>query len=539
MKRVFIYALALSSVFFACSDNDSDEVDNLKKQLEAEQNKTVSDVTFEGDNMVIAFSNGTKTTMTASSVIEGAKGETGNGIATITFNKETGVLAITMTNGTKTEFNIVETLDGRVAVLKEDSNGACYIKTLYLGAVPLIENTYDEDFNLKKSIISTNIDGMILKTNEVEKTYTAGKLTGIKTAEYAMESAVKYTTEYLNDESYVYFNEFKSDYIQDGYAYIYSWSSGNEYFYEKYIAFTVDKGSFYKEPTTTTGVYTLFVYQTSRVIGGTTYYLYNKYSYARQSGVPSSGYYKESDNVVYGMNYESFYTNSGSEYWYIAYRKYTKTGTYQIGDKTSEKSYQIECNDNNQIVKAYSSDTRYIQYTYANSKLSKAEEFENNTSTSQYVTFIYTNGLLTSVKDEDDIEIMKTEYDSNKNPIAIYAYYGATTGEVFDPWSDPNDPWKEAERFEAGLRLLAKIEYYDYKNPLGNTVGAVWSILNDYKINNAIKRVTTVEGMGLASIEYADFNQYGYPETMSGKGTAFGEESLYLEFLLEYAVKEK
>ena len=119
-KGSFVFALffALCSVFVACSDDNSEEVEKLKKELEAEQNKTATDVTFEGNNMIITFSNGTTTTMAIPEGLQGLtgptgpigpqgpQGEPGNGIASITYNPDTGVLTITMTNGNVSNFVI-------------------------------------------------------------------------------------------------------------------------------------------------------------------------------------------------------------------------------------------------------------------------------------------------------------------------------------------------------------------------------------------------------------------------------------------------
>ncbi len=552
MKKVFIYALALSSVFFACSDDNSGEVEDLKKQLEAEKTKTATGINFEGDNMIISFSNGTQTTVSTSDVLQGPKGDTGvrgdtgNGIASIVFNSETGVLTITMTNGEKSEFSITETLDGHTAVLIDDSRGSCFLKTLYLGAVPAIENEYDADYNLLKSTTRVAINGQVLKSNVVEKTYSSGQWTGIKTTEYATENTVKYTSEYMDSWESVELTENKGDFVENGYAFIYQYSVGsNRYYYQKYRAFTSDQGQIVKVLNNDRKTYTLFEYNSLVNVNSQDYYLYIKYSLAIQTDVVN-GFYKESDRVIYRMYDRQYYNgNTGSyENWSVAEYKYTKTGTYKIGEIVSEKSYQLECNNKNQILKAHSSDTRYTQLSYnAAGKLEKVEEYENGATTGRVVTFLYTNDLLTSAKDEKGTEQMKVEYDDNKNPVAIYMRYEASEREIFDPWSSLTNPYRYVEQSEAGLRLIAKVEYYDYKNPLGNTVGAIWPVLNDFKINNAIKRFATVEGMVVGSLEYKDFNAYGYPQTITGTGTAHsdgldGDAYIGLELMLDYAVKE-
>jgi hypothetical protein len=151
-------------------------------------------------------------------------------------------------------------------------------------------------------------------------------------------------------------------------------------------------------------------------------------------------------------------------------------------------------------------------------------------------------GLLTAkgVTDtsDDGTIIAKVEYDSRNNPVELYTLYEDWYfDEVFDPWTNIDDPKQLVLREVSELRLVAKIEYYDYKNPLGNTVGAIWPQLRDFKINNAIKRITTVEMMATGSIAYKDYNEYGYPQNISGSALLYGQ-GLFVELMLDYVVKK-
>jgi len=107
-KACFLVALvfALCSVFVACVDDNSEELENLRQQLAAEKKKKATGVAFEGDNMIITFSNGTTTTMAIPEGLQGPKGDPGNGIESITYDPDTGILTITMTNGLVSEFLI-------------------------------------------------------------------------------------------------------------------------------------------------------------------------------------------------------------------------------------------------------------------------------------------------------------------------------------------------------------------------------------------------------------------------------------------------
>jgi len=104
--RIFAFIFALCSVFVACSDDNNDELEELRRQLEAEKNKTATGVSFAGGNMIIAFSNGTSATMAIPDGLQGPQGSPGNGIESITYNPATGVMTITMTNGNISNFAI-------------------------------------------------------------------------------------------------------------------------------------------------------------------------------------------------------------------------------------------------------------------------------------------------------------------------------------------------------------------------------------------------------------------------------------------------
>jgi len=542
MKKLFIFvlALAVSSAFFACSEDNSKELEKLKKELEAEQNKTATGVKFEGDNMVISFSNGTTTTMAVPEGLQGPagptgpagstgpagpQGETGNGIQSITYDPETGILTITMTNGSSSSFSISASADGGLgAALIDDSKGACFLKTFYLGAVPLVENTYDANFNLTKSVLNTVVDGKILKNRMVEKMYSGNQWIGMKTTEFATEEGIDYDYEWCGD--WVTFAEDKGEYFFESnggknYITIFQCYDGyNElYQYEKYLLMQEVAGMLECELDPYHG------------------YCNNYY-----------GYYKDPNNpnVVYVLG-NSSYPYNGIK-WRAVYAKYTKKGILAVGDVKSTKQYKLDCGVNNRIEKAHSNDDRFVQFSYNGAgKITKVEEFENETATGRYATFQYNNkNLMVSITEFSPTHpngriVGKVEYDANNNPVELWGLYEtAYWVDVFDPWSDPVNPWDSSyEKEISELRLLGKIEYYPYKNPLGNTVGAIWSQLNDFKINNAIKRITTVEFLALGSITYKDFNEYGYPQTILGNVFSVEEAiGFTAEFMLDYVVKK-
>jgi hypothetical protein len=391
-----------------------------------------------------------------------------------------------------------------------------------LGAVPLVENTYDANFNLTKSVLNTVVRGQILKSGMVEKTYNGTQWTGMKTTEYATEAGIDYDYEWIGEE--VSFTEDKGEYFFE--------SNGGKYFI--FISWWYDD---YNE------VYHYYKNPVMQVVAGMPicefdpYYGYCKYY---------SGYYKDPNNpnVVYYLSLDSYQYNGVD--WRVVSEKYTKKGMIAVGDIKSTKQYKLECDAQNRILKAHSSDDRFIQLSYTNSKVTKVEEFEDGTATGRYASFQYnTKNLMISITEFSESHpngriVGKVEYDANNNPVELWGLYETTYWvDVFDPWSDPVNPWDYIEKEISEFRLLAKIEYYPYKNPLGNTVSAIWPQLNDFKINNAIKRITTVEMMGLASIVYKDFNEYGYPQTISGNVFSVEEGiGFTAEFMVDYVVKK-
>lgn len=531
-KKAFFLSLALSGILFGCqkdSDND-DEIAELKKRLEAiEKGKTVTAITFDGTNMVITYNTGEKVTVPIPAGIKGDKGDKGDsgatggngndgvGIASITYDETTGILKIKLTNGNESSFQIVTSTDGTVsAVLLSDSKGKQLISSIYAGAAPYLEMTYDPaTFDAATAKSSEIVDGQIRKSMEVTKSYTAGKLTSAALKKYATKKDIAYNSTYFQNVN------------------------GDQ------VTFTTNKGAFFTEGGTD-GLYTLFVlyYQSG------SNFVYYKYTNVVKLSAALPGdvhFTKYSETVVYQVNNSAITVSGSTNFWYQAYSKFEKTGEWNPGDLISTDAYTFETNSDGLVTKATNpAEQRYVVFTYnAAKKVSQAVEYRNSVA-GRTMTYEYNaSNQLTSVKQLDGgvtTEMMKAEYDANGNPVKIYTYqselYNYAYGE-FDPWENPSNPYESNVVRPAGMYLFATLEYTNYKNFFGNTIGTVFPGLSAYNPTNAPKRVAYANSVTFGSIEYKDFNAFGYPQTIIANAVSNAGEagSVRIELTASYITK--
>ena len=539
-KKVLVLSLALSSILFGCgkdSDN-SDEIAELQQRLEAlEKGKPVTSITLEGGNMILTYNTGEKVTTPIPAGIKGDKGDTGAtgangtngtngatgatgaagkdgvGIASITYDQTTGVLKITLTNGNESTFQIITSADGSLsAVLLSDSNGKQLISSLYAGAAPYLEMSYDPTtFDAATAKSSEIVDGQIRKSVDVTKSYTAGKLSGATVKRYATSQQIAYTSNYIGSSS-------------------------------QQVSFTSNKGSFYTEGGTN-GLYTLYVF--SNQSGSN--YIYYKYSnvYKTSTALPDyTSFVKYSETVVYDISGSPIPVSGSTNYWYQVYVIYTKTGVTNPGDVVSTDAYAIETNSDGLISKATNTaEQRYVTFSYNTAKkVTQCIEYINNVAGKTMNYEYNASNQLISVKEQDGAtttEMMKAEYDANGNPVKIYTYqselysYGYNQ---FDPWSNPTNPYGGTVVRPAGLYLFATLEYTNYKNFFGNTIGSMFPGLGAYNFVNAPKRVAYANSLAFGSIEYKDFNEFGYPQTIV-TNAASDEGSIRIELAASYIKK--
>jgi YD repeat-containing protein len=525
-KKVLVLSLALSSILFGCEKNsdNSGEISELQQRLDAlEKGKAVTSITFDGLNMILTYNTGDKVTTPIPAGIKGDKGDNGAtgatgkdgvGIASITYDETTGVLKIKLTNGNESTFQIIKSADGGLsAVLLSDSNGKQLISSLYAGAAPYLEMTYDPGtFDAATAKSSEIVDGQIRKSMDVTKSYTAGKLSGATVKRYATRSQIAYTSTYLYTPS-----------IQ--------------------VSFTSNKGNFYTEGGTN-GLYTLYVFSHQ----SSSNYIYNKYSnvFKASTAFPNyTSYVKYSETVVYDIIGSPLTVSGSTNAWYQVTAEYIKTGETNPGDVVSTESYAIETNSDGLISKASNTaEPRYVTFSYNTAKkVTQCVEYINNVAGKTMNYEYNASNQLVSVKQQDGAtttEMMKAEYDANGNPVKIYTYQSELYSygyDQFDPWSNPSNPWEGTVVRPAGMYLYATLEYTNYKNFFGNTIGSMFPGLGAYNFVNAPKRVSYANSVTFGSIEYKDFNEFGYPQTIVANATSTGDGSIRIELAASYIKK--
>ncbi|WP_276499429.1 hypothetical protein [Pontibacter litorisediminis] len=524
-------ALCCLVLFSGCDKDDSSaEVEQLEKELIAEKGKTVVDLRKEGDNLVIVYSNGTTSTVPYTDAMKGNLGaaKDGVGIQSITYNGETGILTITLTNGESSEFKITTTDTEWDAVLVGDTNGSLFITEALLGSVPLIKAEYDDAYQLTYLESNQAVDMQTRKAYDLTKSYASGALDKYTINKYATRDRT---------------NESVSEYVR--------------HLYESEVTFTESKGYTFRE-SNGDGTFAFFVQNGERE----GQYRYSKY--AKCISIPSSNAEYDQYSIIKKINDSEYY------YYYHVYTSSTER-VYAIeflvtvlpevaaGDLRSTVVVDTETDAQGRVTKSYEANSegalpsKYISYEYNAAGLVKTTKtyFKNAqgnwSAAGEVEAYNYnTDNKLTSVSrtflDGTTREVQKAVYDNNGNPTAVWAWQPA----VYDHgWrlDAPTGEWVPTSKLirEAGLHKVADIEYeLAYKNFLGNTITALVPELEGYRVVNAIKRVTVPNSYTFANIEYKDFNENGYPRRMKMDASYIESDdtfSINYEVVLNYKVK--
>nr|WP_320117690.1 hypothetical protein [uncultured Marinifilum sp.] len=634
MNKIF-FAFVFVSLFFAACDNGSDEnIDELKKENQELKdalaaNSTITNVEFSGNEMTLTYSNGLKMTTTVPEVLKGEDGETpkigdndnwwigdtdtgvaaqgdsprigengnwwvgdtdtevpargadgvdGVGIQSITFDAETGVMTITLTNGKESKF-VIDNKDGLAAYIMEDLNGKYLVKRITMGDLPYAEVEYNADNQISK-LTSYDANGYeTFKSFEVEKEYENGLPTKVITRRYAEKKTTKYTEVYSEDyyQKQVSLDEDKGSYFVeeiDGQYFYYSYSreQDGKYIYYKHFA-TKNERLSNEWLSNGDGTYTVYKYNGYRKVyneevnsdyGPYDYYhyygVYNDCLIAEeQDDDKKSEKIAENQFKIYIKNEGGFNIDGEDthKYYYRFWCTRTIEGTYNPGDLLSETYSEITYDSSNQIDKTYESkaENEEAQYYYQNSYdgdlLAKTEKYNkqdgNWVKESRYLTYTYTSeGLLYETTDHDaegnEKVVGKLEYDSEGNPVEIFKYddityrdfYGDDYWKIIDPETGLHYNYDDV--YESGLYSYAKIEYnYTMKNFFGNTFAGLFPELYGFNFNNALKAASISNTVVAGAVEYKDFNDGGYPETMQFIGhSAYEFEGYVGQIKVEY-----
>ena len=506
----------------------------------------------------------------------GAAGVAGVGIQSISFDQSTGVMTITLTNGTESKF-VIDNKDGSLAAyIMEDLNGKYLVKKITMGDIPYAEFEYNDDHQITK-LTSYSANGyQTFKRFEVEKKYVDGKPNKVITRRFA----TKKTTEY-SDEDYensitkeVEFGEYKEDQFieenSDGSYYYYEYQWGNEggYHYYRYYA-NKDDRLVNELVSNGDGTYTVYNYQSynsiyNDVTGSNDYYYYYKvydkcFVYDEYQG-RSEMSIKVANNQfkIYRGNSYSIMVEGVKEYRNIFYFSSNRTilGFYEVGDLMDETYSDLTYDSSNRVEKIYESieegadATAYILNSYDGDNLARTERFskdgENWVREVDYVTFTYTSAGLLKETIEHDSEgtetvVSKVDYDQEGNPVELFKYLGDVSyrdvfgyDQIINPETgvEYND---DGVYLEAGLYSFAKLEYnYTMKNFFGNTIAGLFPELYGFNFNNSLKSGTFSNSINAGAIAYKNFNDGGYPQIMEFIGSGDDDSSFIGQLKIEY-----
>jgi hypothetical protein len=263
------------------------------------------------------------------------------------------------------------------------------------------------------------------------------------------------------------------------------------------------------------------------------------------------------ENTAYSFN-ELNYSWDGSKYtvWYNIPYKYTKIGDLEIGDVKNIESITAECNASGNPEKVFfaDEDDAYLKIDYTADGLypTKANIFykddeDNWQKEDDSLTFAYdAQKRLVAINKsmyDHDTTVVKFVYDENSNPVEIWVWNDELTGyyDYVDPFQNTTNPWQEGDEIiePEGLQLMATIDYdYAYKNFLGNTIGAIIPALKNLKIYNAPIRVNYTRDYAHGTIDYSNFNDGGYPESVKVNVYEGAENAYSLELGINYITKE-
>ena len=628
MKKIIVVIALFVFIFSACSKDSNDDLDQLKKENQELRealaaNARIESVEFTDTEMILTYSNGLKVTTSIPDVLKGEDGATpyigenghwwigekdsgisaqgangekgatpkigdnghwwigdedtgvvakgadgvdGVGIKSMSYDPETGMLVIVLTNGNESKFKISNQEGDLSAVLMDDINGAYLVTKISMGDIPYAQIEYNAENQVTKITTSTANGYTILKNMEIEKEYANGKPSKIITRRYATEKTVKYSDEYLEqyiDHGYVVLEEYKGDgFVEsntDGSYDYYSYQGGNDglFFYDKFWA---NVGSRLDNEMIANGDGTrkIYKYYSSITIEGEEYYYYKVYDRCIISPENRTTSLKIGDDVFEIFDGIEDAYNLKMEGHFIHYTfsplRYIRTieGSYEVGDVMYETFSSLTYSNDGKIEKIYASTeegvdaTEYYQNNYnAEGLLETSERFvkENDSWIKDPVYNQYqynTDNLVANIVEIDgdgsEKVISKVDYDEQGNPTEIFRYQGEFIDRRFVV-----DPATGLGRYiddvvaEAGLYSVAKLEYdYTMKNFMGHSLEALFPELYGFTFNNAIKgaAVSNTGNYGVAS--YKCFNDGGYPEVIDFLGGGTDEGSYQGELTIEY-----
>ena len=115
---------------------------------------------------------------------KGDKGDTGTGIQSTSYDPETGILTITLTDGTKYEYALSTDGEELIGNRLEDLNGAYLLASILNGDLPFAQLTYDDQNRMTSIAYYETLLNAPVKSADVKFTYNADGKIATRTATY-------------------------------------------------------------------------------------------------------------------------------------------------------------------------------------------------------------------------------------------------------------------------------------------------------------------------------------------------------------------
>ena len=501
MKKLAYLTAILGLFMFRCSDDLQNDVKDLKSRVDSLENAgaVVSDLSFQGNDLVMTFSDGSSTSVTVpDDVLPG-------NVVDFGIDNQTHTITVNFADGSSKEYLVLN--NDHTTYLSGTLTGDYGITSITMGDVKIADLSYDDQNRMVKALINLpDGNGNVINVAELQNNYSAADPTMLA-IEKAMYPDFDYTTE---------------EYINSGYAY-----------------FNTDKGYNFVEQDG--NMYTLYRNE---------YYTGTQYRY---DSIPHCWFVP--DNEINNNTYDKYYPVPGEDsLFYQSYNNYTYMDVdgvsgrvyypqriiridkiYQAGETLDTAAAKLTMRPDDLIEKVEMLDnennvSEYQEMTYDQDGLLTQVDMNDiydvsggtTTDTSNYGRLVmsYTNSLLSLVQYEelaDDgsvtatTDMVKFVYDEVGNPTEIWVAPGYDAGDGYNYTTDPSGKIIISP-LSNELQKVVGIEYdYTLPNFFGKTLEYMIPELKGLKIKNAPVRLTHSGFFDFVNMEYFDFNQSGYP----------------------------
>ncbi|MBN2349285.1 MAG: hypothetical protein JXJ22_10630 [Bacteroidales bacterium] len=500
----FISALIVLTFFYGCTKDVQDQVDQLQQDV----NLTIVDVYFVGEDLIIEYSNGETATVTLPESI------TQTAVSALNFDQATGLLTLTFSDGNTSTYEIIN--HDQELLLAQDVNGKYYLQEIALGDVSLADFTYDTEKRLTEIAVRFLFNNEVADILKVVNTYSGDQNTGYTMYLYAFQQEANTSQTYVYYSNSVNFDHqltSEEQLVDNGDGtftyYSYSYSSGSYYYYYSYspcvwvpvddLNECGDADQDYYYPISGNEFYRIYPYnsrwQYKDIDGIYSALVQANYMVTVNSVVEKGNIY---DTIKVDVNYNS----AG-----LAEKIYTYTDENDVPLEYILNTYDA----NNLLVK-----NEYYVWNDITEVWEKMDEYISHTYNSENLIESSTWHYLNSEDAEETRQVYGVTYDDQNNPVLVSAFMDEDIEWQFVEGTGGEYTYEPVVVRPAGLVDVLKVEYnYNMKNFWGNTWNSIIPELKGLQMNNAPKKILYADHFSYANMEYSDFNEGGYPQTLT------------------------